>query len=236
MVLQMLLLIKRVNSILVIVCLLSFSTISQASIFGEENAVLVQILQQSIQQYIELQKILQTGEGSLGLLQEINRGINDSLHLIRTIKANIDPGIYSNLQNVSEVLQKIERIYGKVEISPDQHVQQDADQQVAEAIALNNSIYDYTRNIDQIGEEIKSYSHSVSPGGAQKLTAQSMGVMIHVMNESLRAQATMLKLHAMGLSIQNKKDKEFTKNTLAITDNLKNSMQNQKSKFPIPRF
>ncbi len=215
---------------------LSFSSISKASIFGEETAVLMQILQQSIQQYVELQKILKTGGDTLGLLQDINRGINDSLGLLETIKPGVDPGLYRELQSTAEVLRKITGAYGKVEESPDKGVQQDTDQQIAEAIALNNSIYDYTKDIDQIGETIKSYSHSVSPGGAQKLTAQSLGVMIHVMNESLRAQATMLKMQAMGLSIQNKKDKEFTKNTLAITESLKSSMQNQRSDFSVPRF
>jgi hypothetical protein len=227
---------KRIVSSIILFFCLAFSPSSPASIFGEENAILIQILQESIRQYIELQKILQNGGDTLGLLRDINRGINDSLNLIRTIKPNIDPGIYKGLQSASDVLRKMEGIYGRVEISPDQHVQLNTDQQVAEAIALNNSIYDYTKEIDQIGENIKTYSHSVSPGGAQKLTAQSLGVLIHVMNESLRAQATTLKLHAMDLSIQNKKDKEFTRNTLAITDSLKNSMQTQQSNFSIPRF
>ncbi|MGZ3783875.1 MAG: hypothetical protein ACXWR0_05035 [Bdellovibrio sp.] len=219
---------------LIFVIFLSFN--ASASIFGEEDAILLQILDQAIQQYAELQSILKNGGDTLGLLQEINRGINDSLFLIKTIKPNIDPGIYKDLQNTSDVLAKIGLIYGHVAPSPDQHLQQDTDQQVAEAIALNNSIYDYTRNIDQIGEDIKNYSHSVSPGGAQKLTAQSLGVLLHVMNESLRAQATSLKLQAVNLSIQNKKDKEFTKNTMAITDSLKSSMQTQQSQFSIPRF
>lgn len=219
---------------LIVVLLLSFN--ANASIFGEEDAILLQILDQAIQQYVELQKILKNGGDTLGLLQDINRGINDSLFLIRTVKPNIDSGIYKDLQNTSDVLSKIEMIYGHITPSPDQHLQQDTDQQVAEAISLNNSIYDYTRNIDQIGEDIKNYSHSVSPGGAQKLTAQSLGVLLHVMNESLRAQATSLKLQAVNLSIQNKKDKEFTKNTIAITDSLKSSMQNQQSQFSIPRF
>ena len=61
---------------------------------------------------------------------------------------------------------------------------------------MNNSIYDYTAQLDKIGEEIKQYSHAVSPGGAQKLTAQSLGVVVHVMNEQLRATATGLKMQA----------------------------------------
>lgn len=229
-------LIKRGISIVLVAVLVGLSAPAQASIFGEENAVLLKILQQSIQQYLELQRILRTGRDTLGLLQDINRGINDSLSLLRTIKPHIDPGLYKELEQTQTAIRKIQEIYGTVARSPDTRIQQDTDQQVAEAIALNNSIYQYTRQIDDIGEEVKLYSHSVSPGGAQKLTAQSMGVMLHVMNESLRAQATGLKLQAMEMSIQNKKDKEFTKKTLEITDDLKDSMQNGRSNFQIPRF
>ncbi len=229
---------KRFGVILVFVIsvILGSGSIARASIFGEENAVLLKILEQSIQQYLELQRILNTGRDTLGLLRDINRGINDSLYLLRTIKPHIDPGLYKELERTHDAVRRIQEIYGIVVRSPDSKIQQDTDQQVAEVIALNNSIYQYTNQIDEIGEEVKRYSHSVSPGGAQKLTAQSMGVLLHVMNESLRAQATGLKLQAMEMSIQNKKDKEFTKKTLEITDSLKSSMQNQKSTFQIPRY
>lgn len=103
-------------------------------------------------------------------------------------------------------------------------------------MSLNNSIYDYTKQIDQIGEQVKVYSHQVSPGGAQKLTAQTMGVLLHVMNTSLRAQATGLKLQAQNTAIQNKKDKEFTRNTLKITDDLQAAMKAQKTELQMPRF
>lgn len=221
---------------IVVFILFSVSQKASASMFGEENAVLFKILEQSIRQYTEMRKIVQSGNDTLGLLRDINRGINDSMFLLRTVKPNIDPGLYKDLQNSAEVLRQLERIYGIVSNSPDQKMQKDADVQVAEAIAMNNSIFQYTKQIDQIGEDIKSFSHRVSPGGAQKLTAQSLGVLLHVMNESLRAQATALKMQAMTISIQNKKDKEFTKNTLKLTKDLKSSMENQQPQFSIPRF
>ena len=77
--------------------------------------------------------------------------------------------------------------------SPVARVQRNTDQTVAEAISFNNEINDYAQRLDQIGEEIKSYSHATSPGGAAKLTAESMGVMIHVMDQQMRATGTKLK-------------------------------------------
>jgi len=204
--------------------------------FGGDLPLLIQIVANTAQQLIKLKSIIQNGEQNLGLLRDINRGINDSLNLIRTVFPNIDPGIYRGWEQANGALREIERIFGPVVNSPEAHIQHDTDQSVAEAIALNNSIYKYSRDMDEIGETIKSYSHSVSPGGAQKLTAQSLGVMLNVLNQGLRAQATGLKLQAQTLALQNHREKEMTKHMIDAGDVLKSSMSAQPTTFQLPRF
>jgi hypothetical protein len=120
--------------------------------------------------------------------------------------------------------------------SNDFQVQKDTDQSVAEAVALNNSIYKYTKTIDEIGELIKSQSHDVSPGGAAKLTAQSMGVMLNLQNEMLRTQASTLKLQAQSLAVQNRKDKHRTRQMVGDVDNIKAALSGVKPKFKTPKF
>lgn len=209
---------------------------ARADIFGGDVVVLTQILAQTIQQLAQLRQIFETGTRQIDLINEINRGINDSMNLIRTINPNADPGIFREWQRTSDAIRAVRDLYGAIVSSKDERIQQSADQSVAEAVTMNNSIYDYTRQIDEIGEAIKSYSHSVSPGGAQKLTAESMGVMLHVMNTSLRAQATSLKLQAQVLAMQNHKDKEATRETAEASDSLKTSIEKQTPKFEYPRF
>lgn len=174
---------------------------ARADLFGGDVVVLAQILANAVQQLAQLKSILDNGKDNLSLIKDINRGINDSLNLIRTISPNSDPGLYKDWEKVSEALIKIESIYGIVIDSKDSRVQKDTDQSIAEAISLNNSIYKYTKVIDEIGELIKSQSHAVSPGGAAKLTAQSLGVMLNLQNEMLRTQATGLKLQAQALAL-----------------------------------
>jgi len=209
---------------------------SGASMFGEENAALYQILAQAIQQLAQLRAILANAQDTLGLLQDINRGINDSLSLLQTISPNLDPGIYREWLMGGDAIQKLQAIYGIVVPSPDYQVERDTDQNVAEAVTLNNSIYDYTKQIDLIGEEVKKVSHQVSPGGAQKLTAETLGVMLHVMNQSLRTQATGLKLQAQSLAVQNHKDKEKTKHLITASQDLEGSLKTEDPKFEFPRF
>lgn len=216
--------------------ILSISLESKASIFGEETAVLLQILSNALQQLAQLKSIYDNGKDNLNLIRDINRGINDSLNLIRTISPNTDPGLYKDWKKVSDALNKLETIYGIAVQSKDLKVQKDTDQSVAEAISLNNSVYHYTKTIDEIGESIKSQSHYVSPGGAAKLTAQSLGVMLNLQNEMLRTQATGLKLQAQALALQNRKDKEKTRQMVDGADKLQNALVNTALNFDLPRF
>lgn len=215
---------------------LCFTPYSRADLFGGDVVVLAQILSNAIQQLAQLRSLLQNGQDSLGLIRDINRGINDSLGLIRTISPNTDPGLYKDWQKVTDALTQLENIYGIVVESKDSRVQKDTDQTVAEAISLNNSIYKYTKVIDEIGEMIKDQSHNVSPGGASKLTAQSLGVMLNLQNEMLRTQATGLKLQAQSLVIQNKKDKDRTRQMVDSADKLNAALSEQSPKFALPRF
>lgn len=209
---------------------------AQASMFGEENLVLAKILANAVQQLTQLRSILQNGRDNINLVRDLNRGINDSLYLFKTISPNSNPGLYKEWEKASEALAKLEGIYGIATDSRDMKIQKDADQSIAEAIALNNTIYKYTKEIDDIGERIKSYSHTVSPGGAAKLTAQSMGVMINLQNELLRTQATGLKLQAQSLAIQNRKDKDRTRQMKEGAEGINIALKNAQPQFKLPRF
>ena len=211
-------------------------THARADMFGGDVVVLTQILANSVQQLVQLKQLFENGRDSLALVKDINRGINDSLNMISTMGVHVDPGIYRNWSNIQNAMQGVEQIYGAIPNSKNKTIQTHVDQNVAEAITLNNSIYTYTKELDRIGEQIKTYSHTVSPGGAQKLTAESMGVMINVMNQNLRTQATGLKLQAQALALQNAKDKEQAKHMSDTTQKLSQAMKMQDTSFKLPRF
>ncbi len=209
---------------------------ARADFFGGDLPLLAEIVANTLQQIYQLKQMIQNGRDQIGLIREINRGINDSLHMMETLKINIDPGIYKDWHEAQGALRGILEIYGKIPKSVDEKVQGDTDQNVAEAIALNNTIFEYTKRIDLVGEQIKNFSHQVSPGGASKLTAQGVGVMLHVMNEGLRAQATGLKLQAQTMAVQNKKEKDETRTFLEHSKKLSSEMKALDTSFGVPRF
>lgn len=209
---------------------------SRGDMFGGDVAVLTQILANAIQQLSQLQTILGTGKDTLNLMREVYRGISDALNLLRTINPNADPGIYRDWETVAEAMRRLEEIYGPVADSSDARAQRDADQSAAEAIHLNNDLYKYSQQIDEIGEQVKAASHTANPVGAQKLTAQTLGVMLHVMNAALRAHATGIKLQAQSLAIQNKKEKAMTAHFLTDSNLLRADLNKKKQFFQILRF
>jgi hypothetical protein len=227
---------KKCLSLIVIVFLLGTPQTSRADLFGGDVVVLTQILAQAIMQLAKLKEMLGTASDQLNLIREINQGINDSLNLLRTLDPNVDPGLYKDWENTQDALSKLQAIYGTPVDSPDIQVQRDTDRGIAEAVTFNNNYYKWTKQLDEIGEAIKSQSHVVSPGGAQKLTAEAMGLLIQVMNQNLRAQATQLRLQAQGMAVQNRQAKEETKHYLDSTQDLKAAMQNERINFQVPRF
>src|SRR3989338_5270584 len=89
-----------------------FTNPAKADLFGGDVVVLSQILVQTIQQLAQLRQIFQTGKDTIGLMRDINRGINDSLALMRTISPNSDPGLYKELDKIQDVLRTVEQVYG----------------------------------------------------------------------------------------------------------------------------
>jgi hypothetical protein len=227
---------KMISTMLCFLLTFSTSTPSRADMFGGDLVILAQILSNAVQQLIQLKQILNSGQDTLGLIRSINDGINNALNLYKTAFPNADPGIYKDWEKAQDGIRKLEALYGIITPSPVAQIQRDTDQSAAEAIALNNSIYDYSKEIDEIGEQIKNLSHDVSPKGADKLQAQTLGVMLHVLNQSLRAQGTSLKLQAQGLALQNHHEKEFTRHMLSTSGTLSQAMKDEKARFTIPRF
>lgn len=227
---------NRIALSVIVGVVMTLSPSVHADMFGGDVAVLVQILAEDIQQLLQLEQILTKGQENLDLLRDINRGINDSLNLFRTISPYVNPGQYAELKKVEDVLKKFGIVFGTIVDSPDAPAQLSVDTAVAEAVTMNNALFDYTKQIDDIGEQIKSQSHSVSPGGAAKLTAESLGVMLHVMNQQLRAQGTLLKLQAQGLAQSNKREKDHTAEYLRNADAISGALQAADPKFDRPRF
>jgi len=224
---------KKCLSFGVALCFL-LPTESRADFWGGDVVVLQQILQNSISQLAQLQQLLGTGQDTLNLLHEVNRGLNQALRLKETINSTMRPGAFSDLQNINSTLQTLEDLYGKIPNTSEKRVQQMTDQTVAEAIQLHNEAFSYADRIDPEAERIKDHALLSSPAGATKLTAQSIGVMIHVLNQILRTNAAMLKLQGEQLALNNRKGKIESAQFKAQYDGMARGLKDLKPTYELP--
>ncbi|MGE4232071.1 MAG: hypothetical protein AB7F43_01970 [Bacteriovoracia bacterium] len=197
----------KTTAVLAITTTLMIPKPARADFWGGDVVVLSQILVQAIGQLITLKQMLTTGMETYQLIQDINKGISDALGLMRTMNIGLSPGVLGQIQSSQELLQILQTYYGKTPETPESGVQNLNDQSIAEAITLHNQAFQYAAQIDPEAERIKDYSRNVSPQGAAKLTAQSLGVLIHVTNQVLRTNAAILKIISQDFAVSNKHEK-----------------------------
>lgn len=195
----------------IITILLCFTLITprpaKADLFGGDVAVLVQILAQAIKQLYELQRIVSTGQDSLSLMRDINRGIRDGLAVIRIINPKFNPGLYGGLETADQVQRAIEDLYGAIPQTSEYRLQEAQDRSVSESIAMNGTLFQYADSVDEETKRILAHSQSVNPQGSAKLTNQSLAVLIGVTTQVLRTNSMMLKMMGQNMALSNRKEK-----------------------------
>lgn len=198
---------KRILALFLIALAAGFPNSARADFWGGDLPLLIQIVANTAQQLVQLRNILGTGVDTLHYVQDINRGIRDAMAIIRTQNTTLTPGVLSQLNTVDQLLGAVEKLYGIVPNTADAPMQRTVDQSVAEAIHTHNEAYKYAATVDPEAERIKDYARFVSPLGAERLTAQSMGVVITVMNQLLRTNAAILKLQSEQVALGNRREK-----------------------------
>lgn len=195
---------------------------AKADLFGGDVAVLLQILAQSIEQVYRLQQVIQNGKDTLNLLRDVNAGVRSGLDLIRIVNPKFNAGVYGDLNNPENVLRAIHDLYGTTPNTADKELIDIQDQSVAEVIAMNKSLYDYSTQVDFERERILMHSQVVSPQGAAKLQNQSLAVIIGVLTQLLRVQSQMLKVMGQNMALDTRREKlaseQFIENYKSLAD------------------
>lgn len=207
---------------------------AKADLFGGDVAVLVQILAQTIQQLAQLRQIFATGQDTLGLMRDINRGIRDGLNVIRIINPQFNPGLYGNLDQADKALRVIQDLYGKIPQTADAKMQESHDQSVAESLAMHGNVYRYADQVDQESQRMLAHAQVVNPQGAGKLQAQSLAVLIGVTTQLLRTNSAMLKLMAENLALSNRREKLNAENFRMQYDGLSNAFSGLPTDTKLP--
>ncbi len=193
---------KQIITVFLFLIATTFCKPARGDFFGGDVVVLVQILTNSLQQLVQLKRLLSTGNDTLGIIKDINQGIKEGLAMVHILNPKFNPGIYGNLDTADKVLRVIEDLYGMIPETSEAKLQQAHDRSVAESISMNGTLFQFADQADRESKRIMDHARVVSPKGASKLTAQSIAVLIGITTQVLRTNSMMLKMMGEDLAIK----------------------------------
>lgn len=229
--------IRRLKTHLVLAFLmfaLIFPTPSRADLFGGDVVVLGEILAETLHELTALHNIFSTGQDTLGILRDLNRGIRDGLAMSQIHNPRFSPGLYGNLNSADQVLSSVHDLYGRPSYTGEARIQNSQDQAVAESIAMNGTLFQYADQVDGESKRIMEHAQVVNPTGAAKLTAQSLAVLIGVTTQVLRTNSMMLKMMAQNMALQNRKDKVASSQFKTQYDGVSNALGTLPTQTKLP--
>lgn len=167
--------------------------LAQADLFGGDVAVLSQILVQTIQQLSTMRSILGQARDTASMLEELNRGVKEALRLADTAHVPLPQQVYDQAKSLDQALETAHQVYGVLpESAP--HYDQMQYRSGAEGLFLSEDAFDYSTFLDKQGEKIKSSAVVASQPAATRLTAESLGVLLHAVSHSNRLEAKNLEI------------------------------------------
>lgn len=184
---------------------------AQADIWGGDVAVLMQILQENIRHYYQLQEMIGQGRESANYLKWINQGIDNSIGLLNSLPVK-DERVLAELREFQGALKKIQGVYGSVPTSPMGEIQSLQDQIVAESLRMVGDFKDFSSRQEKNSEVIASQARDASPKGAARMQAETSAQILRSLSQLIRLNTQILKLQSERMAFDNKQSKDGVAN------------------------
>ena len=163
--------------------------------FGEDIPFLIQIITQSIHEVQELQSIIGTSRETLGVLEEMNRGVKDVLRLADTAHVPLGRQVYSDAADIDSASRKSSSLYGEPRDRAPLYARTHYRSGV-EGLSLSEDTFTYTSGMDAKASQVKSAAVVANQATATRLTAETLGVILHAVNHQNRLQAKTLEFQS----------------------------------------
>ena len=221
----------------IFIFLLTFIFSSQAIAFwGGDLIYLSQILQKSILQLKQLQKITGTNEETLRILKDTNRGLHEAMYVGESINRTLKAGTFSKLRNLNESIHAVKTLYGRIPKTNEAELQRKTDLTVAESFQFHNEAFKYAEQVDNEARRMKNYAHRSSGAGAMKTLLQGQAVLIHTLNQLLRTNASLLKIQTQRLALINKNQKLHSRQFQVQYSELGEAFKNLSPSYDLASF
>ncbi len=221
-----------------IVLLISGSSpflVARADIFGGDVIILGQILARTIDQVFKLQQIIGKAQQTVSILEDMNRGVKEVLRLSETAHIPLPPGVYAKAKTIDQALWEAHRVYGGLEERAPTPTKTHY-RSGTEGLSLSQDAFDYSTFLDDQGERVKRAAVLANQASATRLTAETMGVLLHSMSHSNRLQAKSLEITSSERIDKSAKDgarfESFMNTQQHIEDTLKGQSMSSLNEIP----
>lgn len=208
---------------------------AHADLFGGDVAVLMQILQENIRHYYQLQQMIGQGREADQYLRFINAGIDNSMGLLQSLPIK-DEKILADLHDFKFALNKVQGLYGQIPHSPEEALQGLHDQTVAESLRMANDFKEYSVNQEKNADVIAQSARDASPKGAARMQAETSAQILKSLSQLIRLNTQSLKLQSEQLALVNKGAKEGVANYQKVNRDLGSGFSNFKPNLKLVRF
>lgn len=196
---------------------------------------LIKLVEESIRRYYQLQQMIQTSRDAHNFMRDINRGLDDSIRLLEALPIK-DEKILGQLQSFQKSLSEIEKIYGAIPKSPEELVQKTNDLTVAESLKMATSANEYAEKQESNASLLEARSWDMSPKGAMRMQAQLSSQILLTLNQILKMNSQLLKMHSAQFASQNREEKQEVLRFQKVSKEVASTSKSFSGSLALPRF
>jgi hypothetical protein len=190
-----------------LISLFLFSLNAQASIFGEETAVLLQVVANQLTELQRLAENVGIAKSQIELLYQINEGVQKATSQIQALQSimeraqGVDPSSVRDLSDLNRTIEEMNTMSSQIhDLVAVKLIL--CDQAVDEAGLQSDTAYKMGQELIKTGAELAKESEFASPGRAQQITASSSAAQMLAAGVELQTLAQMSQLLALSLDLQ----------------------------------
>ena len=193
--------------VIALILLFFFTLNSKASIFGEETAVLLQVVSNQLTELQRLTENVGIAKSQMQLLYKINDGVQQATAQIQAIQSiidraqGIDPGSIRDLSALNRHIEEMSTVSSQINdlIVVKLFL---CDEAVDEAGLQSDTAYKMGQELIQTGAELAKESEFASPGRAQQITASAAAAQMLAAGVELQTMSQMSQLLGLSLDLQ----------------------------------
>ena len=180
---------------------------AQASIFGEETAVLIGIASNQLTELAKLAEHIGVSKQQRDLLIQLNEGVNQTVEQINSIEKiieraqGLDPTSMQSLSDINRAITGLRLFSGEIQELLGLKLLL-CDEAVESASVQSDTAYKMGQEMEHVGSQLAIQSQSASPGRAQQITASAASAQMLATGVQLQTMAQISQLLAFNLDLQ----------------------------------